>query len=162
MILITFGIHLYEICTKNVFIICLVYFPNCSNKKKCHYGFKAYPCPNILIPLAKWTIYASILSKKVFFLKFNAKKGGNTFLSPLPQFLKIGRTIAPSSLANEVILVTFELQTHIEHLSSCQSGFLVVCASQSSVFWVFVIFCQPLNICLFVMLYLYIYIIYCY
>ena len=30
-------------------------------KKKSHYGFKAYPCPNILIPLAKWTIYASIL-----------------------------------------------------------------------------------------------------
>ena len=33
----------------------------CSNKKKNRYGFKAYPCPNILIPLAKWTIYASIL-----------------------------------------------------------------------------------------------------
>ena len=62
MMLITFGIHLYEICTKNVFLICLVYFQNCSNKKKkSHYGFKAYPCPNILIPLAKWTIYASIL-----------------------------------------------------------------------------------------------------
>jgi hypothetical protein len=29
--------------------------------KKSLYGFKAYPCPNILIPLAKWTIYASIL-----------------------------------------------------------------------------------------------------
>jgi hypothetical protein len=46
----------------------------------------------------------------------------------------------------------------MEHLSSCQIGFLVVCASQSSVFWVFLIFCQPLNICLFVMLYLYTYI----
>ena len=36
MILITFGIHLYEICTKNVFLICLVYFQNCAaiNKKK--------------------------------------------------------------------------------------------------------------------------------
>ena len=61
MMLITFGIHLYEICTKNVFLICLVYFQNCSNTKKSHYGFKAYPCPNIHIPLAKWTIYASIL-----------------------------------------------------------------------------------------------------
>ena len=30
-------------------------------KKKSHYGFKACPCPNILIPLAKWTIYASII-----------------------------------------------------------------------------------------------------
>ena len=61
MMLITFGIHLYEICTKNVFLIFLVYFQLCSNKKKSHYGSKAYPCPNILIPLAKWTIYASIL-----------------------------------------------------------------------------------------------------
>ena len=35
MMLITFGIHLCEICTKNVFLICLVYyFQNCSNKKK--------------------------------------------------------------------------------------------------------------------------------
>ena len=34
MILITFGIHLYEICTKNVFVIFLVYFQLCSNKKK--------------------------------------------------------------------------------------------------------------------------------
>ena len=36
--LITFGIHLYEICTKNVFLICLVYyFQNCAaiiKKKK--------------------------------------------------------------------------------------------------------------------------------
>ena len=46
MMLITFGIHLYEICTKNVFLICLVYFQNCSNKKKSHYGFKAYPWLN--------------------------------------------------------------------------------------------------------------------
>ena len=62
MILFTFGIHLYEICTKNVFLICLVYFQNCAAIKKSPYGFKAYPCPNILIPLAKWTIYASILN----------------------------------------------------------------------------------------------------
>ena len=56
MMLITFGIHLYEICTKNVFLI----FKTAAIKKS-HFGFKAYPCPNILIPLAKWTIYASIL-----------------------------------------------------------------------------------------------------
>jgi len=36
-----------------------------------------------------------------------------------------------------------------------------VCFAQSSVFCVFVIFCQPLNICLLAMLYLYIYNIYC-
>ena len=36
MMLITFGIHLrhlYEICSKNVFLIFLVYFQLCSNKK---------------------------------------------------------------------------------------------------------------------------------
>ena len=54
---------------------------------------------------------------------------------PPPQFFKIEREIAPSSFAHEVVLVTY-----MEHLSSCQSGFLVVCTSQSSVFWVFVIF----------------------
>ena len=62
--LITFGIHLYEKCTKDVSLICLVYFQNCAAIKKkvtIVYGFKAYPCPNILIPLAKWAIYASIL-----------------------------------------------------------------------------------------------------
>jgi hypothetical protein len=46
MMLITFGIHLYEKCTKNVFLICLVNFENCSNKKISHYGFNAYPYPN--------------------------------------------------------------------------------------------------------------------
>ena len=35
-------------------------FKTAAIKKKSHYGFKAYPCPNIHIPLAKWTIYASI------------------------------------------------------------------------------------------------------
>ena len=37
------------------------YIFNCAAIKKSHYGSKAYPCPNILIPLTKWTIYASIL-----------------------------------------------------------------------------------------------------
>ena len=97
--------------------------------------------------------------KKVFFLNLMPKKGGKAILLPP---LKVERAIVPSSFAHEVVLVKFQLQTHMEHLSLCQSGFLVVCASQSSVFWVFVIFCQSLNNCLFVMLYLYIYIIYCY
>ena len=111
MMLITFGIHLYEICSKNVFLklICLVYFQNCAaiKKKPIH------------------TILYSVLSRTekghgiFFLLKFNA----------LPQFLKVGRAIAPSSFAHEVVLVKFELQTHMEHLNSCQSGFLVVCAS---------------------------------
>ena len=38
-----------------------IFSKRCSNKKKSHYGFKVYPCQNIPIPLAKWTIYASIL-----------------------------------------------------------------------------------------------------
>jgi hypothetical protein len=150
MMLITFGIHLFWKCTKNVFLICLVYFQNCAATKKKSLWFQS-------IPLSKWTMYASIL--KFFSLNLMPKRGQNS-----PQCLKVGRTIAPSSIAHEVVLMKFELQIHMVHLSWCQSGFLVVCASQSSVFWVFVIFCQPLNICLFVMLYLYtgIYIIYCY
>ena len=59
MMLITFGIHLYEICTKK----CIPYLSGIFSKlcSMINYGFKAYPCPNILIPLAKWTIFASIL-----------------------------------------------------------------------------------------------------
>jgi hypothetical protein len=62
--------------------------------------------------------------KKFFFLNLMPKMGQN--YSPLPQFLKVGRAIAPSSFALEVVLVKFELQTHMEHLSSCQFRFLVV------------------------------------
>ena len=108
--LITFGIHLYEICSKNVFLklICLVYFQNCAAIKK-----------------KKKNPYYSVLSR--------TEKGHGIFLllkfNALPQFLKVGRAIAPSSFAHEVVLVKFELQTHMEHLNSCQSGFLVVCAS---------------------------------
>ena len=48
MMLITFGIHLYEICTKNVFPICLVYyFQNCAaikkKKKKKSLWFQSIP-----------------------------------------------------------------------------------------------------------------------
>jgi len=44
-----------------------------------------YLYPNILIPLANWTIYVSMCSKKkVCFLKFKAKKRrwGKLFLPP--------------------------------------------------------------------------------
>ena len=34
--------------------------------------------------------------------------------------------IVPSSFSHEVTLVKFELQTHMEHLSSCWSGGLVI------------------------------------
>ena len=68
MMLITFGIYLYMyIFMKNVqemyslFKLFVWYIFKTAAMKKSHYGFKAYTCPNILIPLAKWTIYASIL-----------------------------------------------------------------------------------------------------
>jgi hypothetical protein len=38
-----------------------VNFQNCAAIKKKVTGFKAHPYPNIMIPLANWTSYASIL-----------------------------------------------------------------------------------------------------
>ena len=86
----------------------------CSNKtiKQSHYGFKAYPCSNILIPLVNLTIYASILKLKSCFLKFNAKKKGGKIVLPLLLLFKVGRAIAPSSFAHEVVLVKFELDSY--------------------------------------------------
>jgi hypothetical protein len=73
-----------------------------------------------------WLHQVIIFIKKLLMFSwfFNAKKGAKL---SLPQFLKVGRAIAPSSFTHEVVLVKFELQTHMEHPSSCQSGFLVVC-----------------------------------
>ena len=89
--------------------------------KKSHYSSKTYLYPNIRIPLANWTICASILKwKKNFFLKFMPKKGGGIWFCQ-SQLFKVGRENVPSSL----VLVKIELQTHTEHLSSCGSRFLV-------------------------------------
>ena len=65
--LIIFGLHHYEKCTKNVFLICLVNFQNC------HYGFKAYP---YTIGYLYNICFHTNIVKKNFFLKFNAKKRG--------------------------------------------------------------------------------------
>ena len=46
-------IFMKNVQKKNVFLICLVFFQNFSNKNPQH--------THILIPLANWTIYASIL-----------------------------------------------------------------------------------------------------
>ena len=65
--LITFGLHFNEKCTKK----CIPYLSGQFSKlqpKKSH-GFKPYPYPNIFIPLANWT-------------KFNAKKGGGSNYLP--------------------------------------------------------------------------------
>jgi hypothetical protein len=63
--LIIFGLHHYEKCTKDVFLICLVNFQNC------HYGFKAYPYT--IGYLDNICLHTNIV-KKNFFSKFNAKK----------------------------------------------------------------------------------------
>ena len=143
---------------KNVIKKCIPYLSGkfsklCSNKKKSHYGFKAHPYPNILIPLANWTIYASILNKNIFFLKFNAKRGEGLVLQP--STFQNGEGNCSSFFAHEVVLVKFKLQTHMEYLSSCRSGFLVALVLLNLHFSVN---SQPLNNsnCLFVMLYLYI------
>ena len=43
------SLHSAYIFMKNVFLICLVNFQKCAAIKTSHYGFKAYPFPNILI-----------------------------------------------------------------------------------------------------------------
>jgi hypothetical protein len=42
---------------KKMYSLFFWYIFNCAAIKKSHYGSKAYPCPNIPIPLAKWTTY---------------------------------------------------------------------------------------------------------
>ena len=82
MILITFGIHLYEKCTK-------------------------------MYSLFVWYIFKTAAIKNVTMVSKHTLS-------------KVGRAITLRSSAHEVVLVKFELQTHIEHLSSCLFGFLVV------------------------------------
>ena len=57
------SLHSVYIFMKNVHVllILVVNFQNCEAIKKSHYRFKTYPYPNILISLANWTIYVSIL-----------------------------------------------------------------------------------------------------
>ena len=142
----------------------LVNFQNCAAiKKKIHYGFKAYPYPNILIPLANWTTYICFHTEVKRLLFFNVKGGGGKISFATINFSKWEREIAPSSFLYEVVFVKFELQIHNgASVSISVQIFSGVCVAQSSVFCVLVICCQPLHICLFVMLYLYIYTIYCY
>ena len=57
------SVYIFEKCTPKK---CIPYLTGkfsklCSNRKKSHYGFKTCPYPNILIPLANWTIYVSII-----------------------------------------------------------------------------------------------------
>ena len=62
------GLHLYEKCTK----ICIPYLlilKTAAIKKKSLWLQS--------IPLADWTISASILSKKAFFFNIMLKKGGS-------------------------------------------------------------------------------------
>ena len=88
-------------------------------------------CTFIQTSLYPWLteqyMFPCVVKKKVCFLKFKAKKkGGGVNYFCHPQLFKVGRVIVPSSFSHEVVLVKFELQTHMEHLNSCQSGVLVV------------------------------------
>ena len=48
--------------------------------KKSHYGFKAYPCPNILIPWLNGQYMLPYYSKKsFFFLNLMPKRGAKLF-----------------------------------------------------------------------------------
>ena len=146
--LITFGLHLYEKC---ISYLSGKFSKMCSNKKKSLW-YQSIP---------KYPYTLGILDNICFHFKLNAKKGG---LVLPPSTFQSGEGYCPQLLAHEVVLVKFELQTHTQHLNSCRSGVLVVFGLrnlQFSVFTVLVICCQPLNICFFVLLYLYIYIIYC-
>ena len=77
------SLHSVYIFMKNVlkkstnFLIWVVNFQNCEAIKKSHYGFKTYPYPNFLIPLANWTIYVfhTKIKKCFFFLNLMHKKG---------------------------------------------------------------------------------------
>ena len=62
MMLITFGIHLYEICTKKYSLFVWYIFKTAAIKKKKVTMDSKHTLVQIsFIPLAKWTIYASIL-----------------------------------------------------------------------------------------------------
>ena len=82
MMLITFGIHLYEICTKNVFLICLVYFQNCAaiKKKKVTMVSKHTLVQISLYPWLNGQYMLPYYSKKsVFFLNLMPKRGAKLF-----------------------------------------------------------------------------------
>ena len=87
MMLITFGIHLYEKCTKNVFLICLVYFQNCAAiKKKVTMVSKHTLVQISLYPWLNGQYMLPYKSKKVVYLKFNAQVWGRKLrpaLSPM-------------------------------------------------------------------------------
>ena len=71
---------------KNVFLNCLVYFQNCAAiKKKVTMVSKHTLVQISLYPWLKGQYMLPYYSKTVFFLKFNAKKGGKT-ISPSLNF----------------------------------------------------------------------------
>ena len=138
----------------------------CSNKKKKRsLWFQSIPLFKLKYPytqLANWTIYMlPYWSKKAFFfLKFNAKGGG--VVLP-PSTFQSGEGNCPQLLlpwCGICEVRTSDLYGASEFMSV--RSFSGVCVAQSSAFCEFAIFCQTLNICVFVMSYLYMYIIYCY
>ena len=63
---IIFGLHHYQKCTKNVFLICLVNF------QSCHYGLKAYP---YTIGYQDNICFHTNIPKNNLFLNLMPKKG---------------------------------------------------------------------------------------
>jgi hypothetical protein len=86
--------------------------------------------------------------KKCVFLQFNErKKGGGKLVLP-PSTFQSGKGDCPQLLCPWSGISEVQLQTHgVSEFTSVRS-FSGVFVAQSSVFSVFVIFCQPLNICL--------------
>ena len=81
--LITFGIHLYEICTSNVFLICLVYFQNCAAiKRKVTMASKHTVVKISLYPWLNGQYMLPYQSKTVFSLNLMPKRGQNYFALP--------------------------------------------------------------------------------
>ena len=80
MMLITFGIHLYEICTKNVFLICLVYFQNCAAIKKKKKKKVTMVSKHTLVQIS---LYPWLNGQYMLPYYSKKKKGGQNY-SPLP------------------------------------------------------------------------------
>jgi hypothetical protein len=150
---ITFGIHLMKNVQKMYSLFVWFILKLRSNKKKVTMVSKH---PLVQISLYPWLNGQYMLpyyTKTVFFFLNWMPKRGQNYSPPwlyksregsFPQLFRPWSGISEHRTADII-------------WSSCQSGFLVVCASQSSVFWVFVIFCHSkyLSFCHVIPVYLY-------
>ena len=110
---------LWKMYKKNVFLI-----QNCAAiRKKSHYGFKAYPHPNILISLANWTTYMlPYWSKNAFFFLSILMLNGEELVLP-PSTFQSGEGNCPQLLLPWGSIC--EVRT-ADSYRACWSGHLVV------------------------------------